>query len=266
MFEEKDFKSNKAFVKSYRMLRKITKKLLIHMKRGCLHRIIKWSVLFWMHHFYILRGKVLIKQISVYSMVLYIMNKVIYSDERCLVFLILIPDSSKRSQCQYEGVDTTLRWAIWWSEQWRWWKQWREKRKPWAGGEVRSCESQKCFACFTALCSSICRVWVHMFSLQNDRYLVLAAQLYDAKEMAAQSKTKKDKAGQRTAQDRIRVIQQGLHTSSLLLIICNHIGLFLYFIVCYLHLLLSLSIYYKINYMDKSFGTPPSNEQIWLLW
>ncbi|XP_056592999.1 ATP-dependent RNA helicase DHX29 isoform X2 [Triplophysa dalaica] len=42
----------------------------------------------------------------------------------------------------------------------------------------------------------------------NDRYLVLAAQLDDAKEMAAQSKAKKDKAGQRTAQDRIRVIQQ----------------------------------------------------------
>uniref|UniRef100_A0A673G4P4 ATP-dependent RNA helicase DHX29 n=1 Tax=Sinocyclocheilus rhinocerous TaxID=307959 RepID=A0A673G4P4_9TELE len=42
----------------------------------------------------------------------------------------------------------------------------------------------------------------------NDRYLLLAAQLYDAKEMAAESKAKKDKAGQRTAQDRIRVIQQ----------------------------------------------------------
>lgn len=42
----------------------------------------------------------------------------------------------------------------------------------------------------------------------NDRYLELTAQLYDAKEMAGQSKAKKDKAGQRTAQDRIRVIQQ----------------------------------------------------------
>ncbi|XP_056146501.1 ATP-dependent RNA helicase DHX29 [Lampris incognitus] len=42
----------------------------------------------------------------------------------------------------------------------------------------------------------------------NDRYLVLTAQLYDAKEMAAAAKTKKDKAGQRQAQDRIRVIQQ----------------------------------------------------------
>lgn len=42
----------------------------------------------------------------------------------------------------------------------------------------------------------------------NDRYLELTAQLYDAKEMAAQFKAKKDKAGQRTAQDRIRVIQQ----------------------------------------------------------
>uniref|UniRef100_A0A8C2CKB3 ATP-dependent RNA helicase DHX29 n=1 Tax=Cyprinus carpio TaxID=7962 RepID=A0A8C2CKB3_CYPCA len=42
----------------------------------------------------------------------------------------------------------------------------------------------------------------------NDRYLLLSAQLYDAKEMAAESKAKKDKAGQRTAQDRIRVIQQ----------------------------------------------------------
>ncbi|XP_048115602.1 ATP-dependent RNA helicase DHX29 [Alosa alosa] len=42
----------------------------------------------------------------------------------------------------------------------------------------------------------------------NDRYLVLTAQLYDAKEMAAAAKAKKDKTGQRTAQDRIRVIQQ----------------------------------------------------------
>uniref|UniRef100_A0A9J8B2W2 ATP-dependent RNA helicase DHX29 n=1 Tax=Cyprinus carpio carpio TaxID=630221 RepID=A0A9J8B2W2_CYPCA len=42
----------------------------------------------------------------------------------------------------------------------------------------------------------------------NDRYLLLSAQLYDAQEMAAESKAKKDKAGQRTAQDRIRVIQQ----------------------------------------------------------
>ncbi|XP_026130338.1 ATP-dependent RNA helicase DHX29-like isoform X2 [Carassius auratus] len=42
----------------------------------------------------------------------------------------------------------------------------------------------------------------------NDRYLRLSAQLYDAMEMAAESKAKKDKAGQRTAQDRIRVIQQ----------------------------------------------------------
>uniref|UniRef100_A0A4W6DVD7 RNA helicase n=1 Tax=Lates calcarifer TaxID=8187 RepID=A0A4W6DVD7_LATCA len=42
----------------------------------------------------------------------------------------------------------------------------------------------------------------------NDRYLILTAQLYDAKEMAAAAKTKGDKAGQRMAQDRIRVIQQ----------------------------------------------------------
>ncbi|XP_069026019.1 ATP-dependent RNA helicase DHX29 [Embiotoca jacksoni] len=42
----------------------------------------------------------------------------------------------------------------------------------------------------------------------NDRYLILTAQLYDAKEMAATAKSKGDKAGQRTAQDRIRVIQQ----------------------------------------------------------
>uniref|UniRef100_A0A3Q3FX65 ATP-dependent RNA helicase DHX29 n=1 Tax=Kryptolebias marmoratus TaxID=37003 RepID=A0A3Q3FX65_KRYMA len=42
----------------------------------------------------------------------------------------------------------------------------------------------------------------------NDRYLILTAQLYDSKEMAANSKTKGDKMGQRTAQDRIRVIQQ----------------------------------------------------------
>ncbi|KAL6096722.1 dhx29 [Pungitius sinensis] len=42
----------------------------------------------------------------------------------------------------------------------------------------------------------------------NDRYLALTAQLYDAKEMAATTKAKGDKAGQRMAQDRIRVIQQ----------------------------------------------------------
>ncbi|KAM9841500.1 ATP-dependent RNA helicase DHX29 [Aulostomus maculatus] len=42
----------------------------------------------------------------------------------------------------------------------------------------------------------------------NDRYLVLTAQLYDTKEMAAAAKTKGDKAGQRMAQDRIRIIQQ----------------------------------------------------------
>lgn len=37
----------------------------------------------------------------------------------------------------------------------------------------------------------------------NDRYLILTAQLYDAKDMAATAKTKADKAGQRMAQDRI---------------------------------------------------------------
>uniref|UniRef100_A0A3B5AB72 RNA helicase n=1 Tax=Stegastes partitus TaxID=144197 RepID=A0A3B5AB72_9TELE len=49
---------------------------------------------------------------------------------------------------------------------------------------------------------------VCVFTWLNDRYLILTAQLYDAKEMAAAAKTKGDKAGQRTAQDRIRVIQQ----------------------------------------------------------
>uniref|UniRef100_A0A4W4H0F4 RNA helicase n=1 Tax=Electrophorus electricus TaxID=8005 RepID=A0A4W4H0F4_ELEEL len=44
----------------------------------------------------------------------------------------------------------------------------------------------------------------------NDRYLVLTAQLYDAKEMAADAKAKKDKPGQRSAQDRIRVIHMSL--------------------------------------------------------
>ncbi|KAM9735606.1 LOW QUALITY PROTEIN: ATP-dependent RNA helicase DHX29 [Menidia menidia] len=42
----------------------------------------------------------------------------------------------------------------------------------------------------------------------NDRYLILTAQLYDTKEMAAATKSKGDKAGQRMAQDRIRIIQQ----------------------------------------------------------
>lgn len=44
---------------------------------------------------------------------------------------------------------------------------------------------------------------------KNDRYLSLTAQLYDAREMAAHAKTKGDKAAQRMAQDRIRIIQQG---------------------------------------------------------
>ncbi|XP_068608725.1 ATP-dependent RNA helicase DHX29 [Brachionichthys hirsutus] len=42
----------------------------------------------------------------------------------------------------------------------------------------------------------------------NDSYLGLTAQLYDTKEVAAAAKLKGDKAGQRTSQDRIRVIQQ----------------------------------------------------------
>ncbi|XP_061656994.1 ATP-dependent RNA helicase DHX29 [Syngnathoides biaculeatus] len=42
----------------------------------------------------------------------------------------------------------------------------------------------------------------------NDRYLILTAQLYDAKEMATAAKAKGDKTAQRMAQDRIRVIQQ----------------------------------------------------------
>ncbi|XP_077398552.1 ATP-dependent RNA helicase DHX29 [Vanacampus margaritifer] len=42
----------------------------------------------------------------------------------------------------------------------------------------------------------------------NDRYLILTAQLYDAKEMAMAAKAKGDKTTQRMAQDRIRVIQQ----------------------------------------------------------
>uniref|UniRef100_A0A667Z412 ATP-dependent RNA helicase DHX29 n=1 Tax=Myripristis murdjan TaxID=586833 RepID=A0A667Z412_9TELE len=46
----------------------------------------------------------------------------------------------------------------------------------------------------------------------NDRYLVLTAQLYDAREMAAAAKSKKDKTGQRMAQDRIRIIQQEMKT------------------------------------------------------
>ena len=46
-------------------------------------------------------------------------------------------------------------------------------------------------------------------SVQNDRYLLLTAQLYDARDMAAVAKTKGDKTGQRSAQDRIRIILQG---------------------------------------------------------
>ncbi|XP_023679147.2 ATP-dependent RNA helicase dhx29 isoform X1 [Paramormyrops kingsleyae] len=42
----------------------------------------------------------------------------------------------------------------------------------------------------------------------NDRYLVLTAQLYDAKESAVAARAKQDKINQRAAQDRIRVIRQ----------------------------------------------------------
>ncbi|KAK1883868.1 ATP-dependent RNA helicase dhx29 [Dissostichus eleginoides] len=42
----------------------------------------------------------------------------------------------------------------------------------------------------------------------NDRYLLLTAQLYDARDMAAVAKTKGDKTSQRSAQDRIRIILQ----------------------------------------------------------
>uniref|UniRef100_A0A8C4ZKH8 ATP-dependent RNA helicase DHX29 n=1 Tax=Gadus morhua TaxID=8049 RepID=A0A8C4ZKH8_GADMO len=56
------------------------------------------------------------------------------------------------------------------------------------------------------------KVFEHLCCLtlfhQNDRYLVLTAQLYDTKDMAATAKLKKDKASQRMAQDRIRIIQQ----------------------------------------------------------
>lgn len=52
-------------------------------------------------------------------------------------------------------------------------------------------------------------MFLHFLTVQNDRYLILTAQLYDAKEMASAAKMKADKAGQRAAQDRIRIIQQG---------------------------------------------------------
>lgn len=52
-------------------------------------------------------------------------------------------------------------------------------------------------------------MFLHFLTVQNDRYLILTAQLYDTKEMAAAAKMKADKAGQRAAQDRIRIIQQG---------------------------------------------------------
>lgn len=52
-------------------------------------------------------------------------------------------------------------------------------------------------------------MFLHFLTVQNDRYLILTAQLYDTKEMAAAAKMKADKAGQRGAQDRIRIIQQG---------------------------------------------------------
>uniref|UniRef100_A0A8D0CDV3 ATP-dependent RNA helicase DHX29 n=1 Tax=Scleropages formosus TaxID=113540 RepID=A0A8D0CDV3_SCLFO len=45
-------------------------------------------------------------------------------------------------------------------------------------------------------------------NLQDGTYLVLTAQLFDAKELAASAKAKRDRAAQKTAQDRIRVIQQ----------------------------------------------------------
>ncbi|KAK1884286.1 ATP-dependent RNA helicase dhx29 [Dissostichus eleginoides] len=48
----------------------------------------------------------------------------------------------------------------------------------------------------------------------NDRYLLLTAQLYDARDMAAVAKTKGDKTSQRSAQDRIRIILQEISSWS----------------------------------------------------
>lgn len=58
-------------------------------------------------------------------------------------------------------------------------------------------------------------------AVQNDRYLILTAQLYDTKEVAAEAKTKGDKASQRMAQDRVRVIQQGAGARLHFYYICN---------------------------------------------
>lgn len=58
-------------------------------------------------------------------------------------------------------------------------------------------------------CCSAMMCVILFLAVQNERYLILTAQLYDAKEMAAAAKAKANKAGQRMAQDRIRVIQQG---------------------------------------------------------
>uniref|UniRef100_A0A6Q2Y7W3 RNA helicase n=1 Tax=Esox lucius TaxID=8010 RepID=A0A6Q2Y7W3_ESOLU len=82
------------------------------------------------------------------------------------------------------------------------------------GGDLHSALDWLCLNLRDGQVHLICivAISVHHTLPSNDRYLVLTAQLYDAKEMAATAKTKKDKAGQRIAQDRIRIIQQGLRS------------------------------------------------------
>lgn len=88
---------------------------------------------------------------------------------------------------------------------------------------VANCEDTLYFS----VCVCVVTPFHHFVLVQNDRYLGLTAQLYDTREMAATAKSKKDKAGQRMAQDRIRIIQQGPPTSTFLSLVKDRTGQFL---------------------------------------
>ncbi|KAG7322878.1 hypothetical protein KOW79_014224 [Hemibagrus wyckioides] len=95
----------------------------------------------------------------------------------------LKPEDKQRAKVKDDG-SSVKEWILRYAEQ-----ESSEEEEEWNGDGSLSPETDKKFD-------------------PNDRYLMLTAQLYDARELASDAKAKKDKAGQRSAQDRIRVIQQ----------------------------------------------------------
>ncbi|KAF5899942.1 ATP-dependent RNA helicase DHX29, partial [Clarias magur] len=96
------------------------------------------------------------------------------------------PEEQQRAKVKEDGT-SMKEWILRYAEQNE--EESSEEEEERNGDEARSPETDKKFD-------------------PNESYLTLTAQLYDAKEMASDAKAKKDKVGQRSAQDRIRVIQQ----------------------------------------------------------